>query len=145
MEPISRLFNCALCHAQVIICSTCDHGNIYCSPNCSDSARQKSCQEADKRYQNTFRGKMNHALRQRRYRARSQEKVTDHGSQPISHGVLLMSVEKRARNAVIIHYGDRLECCCCQKSVPSWVRYGFLQQTARLKPSVLSSCSRPPS
>jgi hypothetical protein len=38
------------------------------------------CNEAKKRYQNTFKGKMKHALRQKRYRARLKEKVTDQGS-----------------------------------------------------------------
>ena len=51
MEPTSRLFQCALCHTQVIVCSKCDHGQIYCSDSCSALARQQSLRAAGKRYQ----------------------------------------------------------------------------------------------
>jgi hypothetical protein len=30
METDARLFNCARCHRQVVICSRCDRGNLYC-------------------------------------------------------------------------------------------------------------------
>ena len=84
MELSSRLFNCALCHIQCVICSPCDNGQIYCSPDCSRSARKKSCNEGEKRYQQTPKGKLNHALRQKRYRERECKIVTDHTCQTSS-------------------------------------------------------------
>ena len=77
MEPSSRLFYCALCYTQCVICSPCDYGQIYCSPDCSKSARQKSCNEAEKRYQQTPKGKLNHKLRQQRYRERQSKIMTE--------------------------------------------------------------------
>ncbi len=144
MEPISRLYYCALCHVQCTICSSCDHGQIYCGLDCAHSARQKSCKEAEQRYQQTHKGKMNHALRQRRYLARLKIKVTDQGYQSTPQDDLLASVEKETIKAVIKHIKEPFECCCCHKPVSSWVRYDFLQQTARSNSPVSLHCDRPP-
>lgn len=144
MEPISRLFICALCLAQCVICSPCDHGQIYCGPVCSHSSRQKSCKEAEQRYQKTLRGKMKHALRQRRYRARLREKVTDQGSKPAHQHALLISVEKRAEKAVDGHESGRLKCCCCQAILSNWLRTGFLQQSMRANTPTFLLYARPP-
>ena len=87
MEKTCRLFNCEKCHKQVLICSHCDRGNIYCSKECSRQARTESSQTAGKRYQNTHQGRMNHAHRQSIYRARQNkeiEKVTHQGSNEIT-------------------------------------------------------------
>lgn len=80
MERANRLFNCLRCHAQVIICSDCDRGNVYCSSNCSELVRRESMCEAGKRYQQSQRGKQHHAARQKRYREREIKKVTHQGS-----------------------------------------------------------------
>jgi hypothetical protein len=69
MENTARLFNCARCHCQVVICSHCDRGNIYCGRRCAEHARKTSSRSAGKRYQRTYRGRIKHAERQRRYRA----------------------------------------------------------------------------
>jgi hypothetical protein len=79
MENTARLFNCASCKSQVIICSHCDRGNIYCKP-CAPLARKKSQLGAAKRYQNTREGKLNHAARQRAYMLRKKQKMTHHTS-----------------------------------------------------------------
>ena len=144
MEPLSRLFSCALCLAQCVICSSCDRGQIYCGPDCACSARKKSCKEAEQRYQRTFRGKMNHALRQRRYRTRLHDKVTDRGSQVVSPHALLVSVEKRAVKLVNRHENGQLKCCCCQEPLSNWLRAGFLQQTTRANTPTLLLFARPP-
>ena len=78
MESSGRLFLCAKCRKQVLICRGCDHGQCYC-PECAPTVRRGAVREAGKRYQNTRRGRHTHAERSRRYRAR-QNKVTHQGS-----------------------------------------------------------------
>jgi len=77
----ARLFVCLLCRAQVLVCSRCDHGQIYCAGTCAQEARQRAQQAAGRRYQATYRGRLNHAARAGRYRAR-QKIVTHQGSPP---------------------------------------------------------------
>lgn len=79
MDNSTRLFNCARCHCQVVICRRCDRGNIYCGPQCSQPVRRESLRAAGRRYQSSRRGRFNHGERQCRYRAR-QQKVTHQGS-----------------------------------------------------------------
>ena len=79
MQNTARLFNCARCHRQVVICRRCDRGNIYCGSGCSYRARRESQRAAARRYQRSRRGRIAHAERQRRYRSRVR-KVTHQGS-----------------------------------------------------------------
>ena len=81
----ARLFLCARCRRQVLICSRCDRGQQYCGARCSGLARRESLRAAGRRYQHSRRGRHCHAERQRRYRHRCGEdaraqKVTHHGS-----------------------------------------------------------------
>ena len=81
----ARLFLCARCRCQVLICSRCDRGQQYCGARCSGLARRESLRGAGRRYQHSRRGRHCHAERQRRYRRRCREgvcthKVTHHGS-----------------------------------------------------------------
>jgi hypothetical protein len=73
----ARIFICARCRRQVVICSHCDRGNRYCGPSCAHSARRHPQREAAQRYQRTRRGRFAHAARQRRYRQRAN--VTHQG------------------------------------------------------------------
>jgi len=75
-----RLFHCARCRGQVVICSHGDRGNIYCGRGCSQAARRDSRRRAGRRDQRSRRGRFAHAERQRRYRRRSAPKVTHQGS-----------------------------------------------------------------
>ena len=93
MEPTPRLFLCMLCHGQVVLCSWCDHGQIYCSRACAHFSRQKSLRLARRRYQKTFNGRRNHAACQARYRQRLRNKVTDHGSPPSPQNAPIQSLE----------------------------------------------------
>jgi hypothetical protein len=77
----ARLFVCLRCRAQVLVCSHCDRGQIYCGGTCAQEARQHARQAAGKRYQATYRGRLNHAARAGRYRAR-RKIVTHQGSPP---------------------------------------------------------------
>ena len=63
----ARLFLCARCRRQVLICSRCDRGQRYCGARCSGPARRESLRAAGRRYQQTRRGRHCHAERQRRY------------------------------------------------------------------------------
>ena len=80
MNPSARLFNCARCHCQVIICRRCDRGQVYCAEGCADLARITSRRRAGKRYSTTRRGRHNNAERQRRFRVRQQDKVPTVGA-----------------------------------------------------------------
>ena len=73
----ARLFYCALCDTQVIICSKCDRGNIYCGDECARLARLESSRAAGKRYQESYKGRLNHAARQQQYRQRQQKKMAE--------------------------------------------------------------------
>jgi len=88
----SRLFLCARCRCVVVICSSCDRGQIYCSSDCSEIRRRETIRQAARRYQRSAIGARNHARRQARYRSR-QLKVTHHGSRlPGSAAKLLLTV-----------------------------------------------------
>jgi len=137
MKHSSRLFYCALCHTQTTICSRCDHGQIYCSTECAQSARKKSCHQAGMRYQNTFNGRMKHALRQRRYRARNREKVTHHGSQSNTQNALLQQVPNQVKKMLIMQDHGVLTCCFCKKTSTCWVRTGFLRHSSKHHASLL--------
>ena len=88
IQDTARLYHCARCHAQTVICHCCDRGNIYCK-DCALPARQEAIRRASKRYQESPQGRLNHAARQRRYRERQTEKVTHNGSieteSPVGH------------------------------------------------------------
>lgn len=107
MERSARIYNCARCHCQVIVCSCCDRGNIYCSQACSSASRKESMQAASKRYQKTYAGRMKHAERQKRYRNKT---VTHHSSKEDPTNVLLPPVTNKVLK--IIH-SNKLRCHFC--------------------------------
>lgn len=144
MEPSSRLFYCALCYTQCVICSSCDYGQIYCSPDCSRSARQKSCNEAEKRYQQTPKGKSNHALRQQRYRERQSKIVTDHTCQTAPECDPYLSVKKEVGTMFLNRPSKSFICCCCHKAVSDWLHQGFLKQRRRSQSSFILFYEPPP-
>ena len=133
----------ALCHAQAVICTYCDRGQIYCSKACSQAARIKSCREAETRYQLTTGGKHKHAARQKRYRMRQKEKVTDHSSVITAHHGLLDSVKNKTLEVAMTHISMKKNCCVCNKSVSHWLRTGFLRYYTS-KSSIDLSYLRPP-
>lgn len=144
MKPSSRLYYCALCHSQCLICSSCDRGQIYCGYQCAQFSRTKSKREAEKRYQNTSRGRMNHALRQARYRNRLLKKVTDHTSTPLALSALIKSVKNKTKNTSVKPSYPLFSCCYCHEPVSPWVRHGFLQQNPALTRLDWASYFKPP-
>jgi hypothetical protein len=132
MKPSARLFNCARCQCQVMICSHCDRGNIYCGVSCSQSARRDALRAAGRRYQRSRRGRFQHAERQRRYRSRRQ-KVTHQGSvSAVANAVL--STESKGWDRLVQPLGgmDTQEphCHFCRCPCSAFVRLGFLPRTA---------------
>jgi hypothetical protein len=89
MLAFARLYHCSRCHAQVIICQNCDHGNRYCFGGCAELARQVSLKRASKKYFATRQGRIKNAARQQACRDRKKQIVTHQGSQQTpSHDVL---------------------------------------------------------
>ena len=63
MARSARLFLCARCRDQVLLCSHCDRGQLYCSRACSLASRRERRQEAARRYQRSRGGRLKHAAR----------------------------------------------------------------------------------
>jgi hypothetical protein len=72
MDRSARLFVCARCHDQVLLCSHCDHGQQYCSRACSRASRSARRRETAKRYQGSPRGRLMHAARTACWRGRQR-------------------------------------------------------------------------
>ena len=131
MQSSARLFSCARCRCQVVICSHCDRGNLYCGKRCSETARSQSRREASKRYQRTRRGRLAHADRQRRYRQRRRQKVTHHGSPPaIPDETLPVESRTSARRSEVpaAVSGDGIHCHLCGRRCSDFVRQSFLHR-----------------
>lgn len=131
-DPIpARLFLCARCRAQVVICSRCDRGHIYCAGDCARRAGGEARRAAGRRYQASHRGRLLHAIRARRYRVR-QKNVTHHGSPPASASDLLSDASvTAARDAVSVGDEPRQtagRCHWCGCRCPPLIRQGFLRR-----------------
>lgn len=144
MEPTPRLFLCMRCHKQVVLCSTCDHGQIYCGKVCAYFSRQKSLRLARQRYQKTFNGRRNHAACQARYREKLRNKVTDHGSPPLRQDAPMQSLENKPEESEKEHPSSTRCCCFCKKHVSDWFRNDFLRRRNRKKPTRLRFCAQAP-
>ena len=132
MEPTGRFFLCARCRAQVLICSGCDRGQIYCTQACSAAARRASLREAGRRYQASRRGRITHAARARRYRER-RNKVTHQGSPPAPCDALLpadsaLSVPPLQAPASTLVRTPRYGCHVCGRCCAPFVRLGWLRR-----------------
>ena len=130
MEPSSRLFLCAHCRKQVIICRRCDRGQIYCPEGCSQIARLDSLRAAARRYQQSRPGRLNHAERTRRYRRR-QQKVTHQGSEPTAPNDLLSTNPPISRKSDVLDakpvVDDSVQCHFCGQRCSAFVRQDFLR------------------
>ncbi len=130
MENCARLYHCARCHCQVVICRHCDRGNIYCTQGCAQLARSESQRAAGQRYQSSLPGRHQHADRQRRYRQRVNDKVTHQGSPPDSANALLRTELNRCRDSVIWQPrppGTVIQCHWCGRICSPFVRLTVLR------------------
>jgi len=75
MSSNLRLYFCARCQDQVLICRRCDRGQVYCAGECAAQARKASLRSAGARYAASRPGRLANAARQRCFRARQQQKV----------------------------------------------------------------------
>jgi hypothetical protein len=130
----ARLFVCVGCRASAVICSCCDRGQIYCAGECARRARRGTQRAAGRRYQTSRRGRLAHAVRERRYRAH-RKNVTHQGSPPPARDDLLVpgsltiasdvttSGEQPRRSAWHCHW--------CGRRCPDLVRQEFLRRRGR--------------
>ena len=133
-EKTGRLFLCACCGVQVLICSPCDRGQIYCAGDCSQLTRCASMREAGRRYQCSRKGRFAHAERSRRYRQR-QHNVTHQGSlsQPLD---ALLPVDSAvaiapAQACPLAPPALTVQCHLCGVRCSVFVRLGYLGQRVR--------------
>jgi hypothetical protein len=78
------------CRAVFWICEHCDRGQRYCGSACRTEARLKQRRSANRRYQHSPEGRLDHRDRQREYRRR-RARVTDQGSHSITFPALSRS------------------------------------------------------
>lgn len=130
MESTGRLFLCACCREQVLICRRCDRGQRYCR-GCSKEARRASMREAGRRYQQSRQGRFAHAARARRHRARNK-KVTHQGSPVLANDVVLRQDSTNVAATAVpasAPTGTATSCChCCARPLPPFVRTGPLRR-----------------
>ena len=134
MTTSARLYNCARCHGQVIICRDCDRGNVYCGPACAVAARRESRRRAAAKYQASRRGRFSNADRQRRYRQRQRQKVTHQGSPPTSPNDLLARALSQRQRALIVDVWPQtatVHCHRCHRPCGPLLRRGFIRSPAR--------------
>lgn len=126
----ARFFLCGRCRAQVLICSCCDRGQIYCADGCAGLARREGQRAAGRRYQTSRRGRVAHAQRAHRYRAR-QKNVTHQGSPPqppddlVSPGSAVTASEP-SLSPDARRWAWHCHWCGCRCS--QFVRQGFLRR-----------------
>jgi hypothetical protein len=86
------------CHRLFFICRFCDRGQVYCSPECRNTARREQHRAANRRYSQSPEAILDHRQRQNDYRRRKaglpprlKEIVTDHTSAPLSRSSTMPS------------------------------------------------------
>jgi hypothetical protein len=134
-EPRSgRLFLCGRCRSQVIVCSCCDRGQIYCGGECARQARRQAQRAAAKRYAASANGRHSHADRARRYRTR-QEIVTHQGSlRPLAGGVVAvgaMAISRDTADLAALPRQAATHCHWCGRPCLAKLRQGFLRRRDR--------------
>jgi len=131
MQSTARLFNCAGCQRQVVICGHCDRGNIYCGRGCAQTARRRSMRAAGKRYQKGRRGRLTHAERQRRYRQRRKKKVTHQGSLSVVPDETLPAESRTSTRRIescVTDANDGMRCHFCARICSPFIRQQFLRR-----------------
>ena len=147
----ARLFLCAGCRVQVVLCSRCDRGNRYCGRACWRLVRNAARRKAARRYQCSRPGRIAHAARSRRWRQRhslggdddnsngstaAADNVTHQGSHA---GVLAAPLATCTHDTAHSTLLDPIavapaalgHCQRCGAAQPHWLRQGFLRRSAR--------------
>ena len=134
----ARLFLCGRCRAQVVVCSCCDRGQVYCAGGCAQKARQQTQREAGRRYQTSWRGRVNHAARSSRWRVQKKN-VTHQGSPPHADDLVLVETAVAASCRPVADGAGRSQgrdpgswhCHWCGSRCPPLVRMDFLRRSGR--------------
>ena len=147
-ETPCRMFLCARCRRQVLVCRRCDRGQIYCAGTCAGEARREAQRAARRRHQATPHGRTTHAERNRRYRAR-RRCVTDHGlSTDVEAARLRRSAIDVATDVPMParRLPSRLSCHYCGHSPSLFVRLSPLRPRScgRRIVELSRGCPRPP-
>ena len=87
MDRAARLFLCARCRDQVLLCSHCDRGQQYCSRACSSLSRRERRRETAERYQSSRSGRLKHAARTACWRERQRSLRQDSAGDAIDKEV----------------------------------------------------------
>lgn len=133
MPPTGRMFLCARCRVQVVVCSHCDRGQIYCGSGCSADARRVAQRAAGARYQSSRAGRFAHAARSRRYRARCKI-VTHQGSFALRADALLLdeaAVVVAPEIVSPVESSSAPRCACCGACCARALRWGFIRHHRR--------------
>lgn len=130
-EASGRLYHCLRCRCQVVICSHCDHGNIYCGSRCSGNARSERRKLVSQSYQSSLRGRQKNAARQASYRIRQMEKVTHQGSLDLPLNDLLSSPPEGPADPAIPKVKKMDSCFFCNKHLHPALRIDFLNRGTR--------------
>lgn len=100
----------------------------------------KAQRTANKRYQSTYRGRLNHAARQKRYRERNSERQKHKVTYPGSKLISLCDLLSKKRKGVVIKFKpDKKEnikaifCHCCGKSCSGFLRHDYLSDVNQNK------------
>ena len=147
----ARLFLCARCRTQVVLCSHCDRGNWYCGRACSRQAREASRRSAGQRYQDSHRGRAAHARRMRGWRQRAAGRVEQAEpvqAQDVTHqgcrlerdaAPLAPCTDETIGNSPTTTEtapqqspapAPQQRCRRCAVPLPGWLRHGFVRHAA---------------
>ena len=153
-EQTGRLFLCARCQAQVLVCSQCDRGHRYCANGCANITRRSRQREASNRYQQSRTGRHKHAARMHQWRQRraaSAKIVTHHGSQntptdavlPVNESTPALPPDSQSLSLCTSSTSESIvvatthsvivaplwRCHWCQSPCPALMRQGFLRHS----------------
>lgn len=138
MDPSARLFLCALCRKQTLVCKSCDRGQRYCSKACSEIRRAQLKREANQRYAATRAGRHNSAKRQSDSRARQRAKkdevaeiVTGQGSAPAAPPDKLVRDRSDSINKPQTNQPTDMRCHFCNQCCDPLLRSDFLSPAQR--------------
>ena len=105
------------CQAVFFICTHCDRGHCYCSTQCRQQARRRQRRSANRRYQQSPEGRLDHRDRQQRRSAnrrhqRSPEGRLDHRERQRAYRCRLRQAQPRVtdRGSVSIVSPASLDC-----------------------------------
>ncbi len=117
-------------------------GQRYRAAGCAQRARAASLRAAGTRYQASFAGRLAHAQRQRRYRARRQE-VTHQGSPPPAPPVEVRTAPTVPESVPESVPSASGQCHLCHRALSPFVRQDFLHLPGSRLPPIRTESAPP--